>query len=464
MKKSDAINLAASRGRVTGSAGSAVVSSRRAANLKKHILNKDAVIAVIGAGYVGLPLALAFSRKGYRVISFDTDLNKVAQLLQTKSYISTVPSAMIAKAIKMGKFSATYDAAKLKVADCIIICVPTPLTQEKIPDLSAVESASKAIVANLKTGSLVVLESTTYPGTTVEVVKPIIESTGQRCGKDFFLAFSPEREDPGVKGHALSNIPKVVGGCDRHSADLAQTLYAQVAQKVVPVSDTQTAEATKMLENIYRAVNIALVNELKMLFDRMGIDIWEVIAASSTKPFGYHPFYPGPGWGGHCIPIDPYYLSWKAKQHDFSTHFIELAGEINTKMAEYVVNKTIDALNRANKPLNKSTVLILGVAYKPNISDTRESPAIPIYKMLADGKADVIYHDPYAKTFDCKIAGTTIKARSRDWSPALLKNADCVLILTAHDFYDPRFIAKHARLIVETRNLMPRGIANVTRA
>ncbi len=432
--------------------------------LLEKIGKKQTRVGVIGMGYVGTPLALAFAAQGFKVIGFDVDSARVGRIMSGESCIKTIPDEAIRKAREAGTLEATSSAVRLTEADCVIICVPTPLTMEKTPDLSYVENASRDILATLRLGQLVILESTTYPGTTVEIVKPILESKGLKAGADFFLAYSPEREDPGVKGHTITQIPKVVGGCDSDSLSVAKALYGHVAKEVVAVSSTQVAEATKMLENIYRAVNIALVNELKMLFDVMGIDVWEVIKASSTKPFGYHAFYPGPGWGGHCIPIDPYYLSWKAKRYNFTTRFIELAGEINTRMTEYVINKTVAALNNEGKAVKGSKILILGVAYKADVDDMRESPAIPIYQELVNRGAIVTYHDPYVPAFDYRHGDVLVSGVSEPWSAELLSRSDCVLVLTAHKFYDPEFIVANAGLVVDTRRLVARDLLTVVRA
>src|SRR2546429_4738224 len=363
-------------------------------------------VGIIGCGYVGLPLALRFAEAGHKVTGFDTDPAKVSQLNAGRSYIEHISQAKIQQYVISGQFSATTDFAKLKEIDAILICVPTPLDERREPDLSYVKQTAESILPNLQKGHLVVLESTTYPGTTEELVLPILESNGMRCPIaagaasdnipcDFFLAFSPEREDPGNKQYGLAQIPKVVGGVNPPSGRAAQALYAQVVSRVVPVSSTRAAEMAKLLENIFRCVNIALVNELKLLSLRMGIDIWEVIDAASTKPFGFMPFYPGPGLGGHCIPVDPFYLSWKAREYDFRTRFIELAGEINMNMPYHVLASVSSALNGHKKAVNGARVLVLGVAYKKDIDDLRESPALTIIELLQKDGAQVSYHDPY---------------------------------------------------------------------
>ena len=342
------------------------------------INSKNAKIGVIGLGYVGLPLVLRFNDNGFKVVGFDVDEEKVEKLNSGKSYIGHIPGDEIEKVVNAGLFLATTDFEKLKETDAIIICVPTPLTEKREPDLKYVVCTAKEIAKHLRKGHVVSLESTTYPGTTEEVILPILEAGGLKAGEDFFLVFSPDREDPGNPKFAIGNIPKVVGGITGACGEVGKLLYCQVVERVVAVSTTQTAEMTKLLENIYRSVNIALVNELKMLCERMGIDIWEVIEAAATKPFGFTPFYPGPGLGGHCIPIDPFYLSWKAREFDFSTRFIELAGEVNTSVPYYVVSRLIDALNEREKSLKGSKILVLGVAYKKDIDDQRESPSLKI--------------------------------------------------------------------------------------
>jgi len=346
------------------------------------ILGKDAVIGIIGMGYVGLPLVLAFCEAEFRVLGFDVDSKKVATLKMGKSYLKSIPSSRISPFIRSGRLDVTDHFSRLNKPDCILICVPTPLTEKMEPDLRYIENTAEAIRKNIRKGQLIVLESTTYPGTTEELILPRLESTGLKVGRDFFLAFSPEREDPGNKRFVTYQIPKVVAGVTSSCQKIVATLYGQIIKKVVPVSSPRVAELTKLLENIYRSVNIALVNELKMLADRMGIDIWEVIEAASTKPFGFSPFYPGPGMGGHCIPIDPFYLSWKAREYDFTTRFIFLAGEINVHVPYYVVAKIQDALNGRGKSIKGAKILILGVAYKKDVDDARESPALAIMQLL----------------------------------------------------------------------------------
>jgi UDP-N-acetyl-D-glucosamine dehydrogenase len=417
-------------------------------------------VGIIGCGYVGLPLGLRFAEAGHRVIGFDTDPVKVEKLNRGQTYIQHIPQNKIQQFVQSKHFSATTDFAKLAEMDAIIICVPTPLDQRREPDLSYVENTAQSIRPNLQRGQLVVLESTTYPGTTEELVLPILEETGMKCppahgpeseqiATDFFLAFSPEREDPGNKQYGLAQIPKVVGGVNPPSGRAAVSLYAQIVSRVVPVSSTQAAEMTKLLENIFRCVNIALVNELKLLATRMGIDIWEVIDAASTKPFGFMPFYPGPGLGGHCIPIDPFYLSWKAKEYDFNTRFIELAGEVNEAMPAHVVQYVAKGLNQNKKAVNGSRILMLGMAYKKDIDDLRESPSLTVIELLREQGAEVVYNDPYFPTV----------GRGRHYNLNMtctpldnLGQYDCVLIMTDHSDYDYNAIVNQSQLVVDSRN------------
>jgi UDP-N-acetyl-D-glucosamine dehydrogenase len=420
-------------------------------SLVESIRNKSARVGVIGLGYVGLPLVQAFTQVGFRVTGFDIDDAKVRKLEAGESYIGHISSARVAELLAAGRFVPTSDFSKLQEVDAVIICVPTPLTECREPDLAAVEGTARTIAANLRRGQLVILESTTYPGTTADVVRPILERSGLKAGADFHLAFSPEREDPGNAKYSAKNIPKVVGGIDDESRELAAALYSQVVGEVVRVSSTQAAEACKILENTYRAVNIALVNELKMLFDRMGIDVWEVIRAASTKPFGFQPFYPGPGLGGHCIPIDPFYLTWIARKYEFPTRFIELAGEINTGMPGYVVSRLMEFLNDRGKPMKGSKILVLGVAYKADVDDPRESPSFVVMEHLLDRGAVVSYNDPHVPHLP-KMRHHSLKMDSRPLTPELLADQDCVLILTAHSAYDWPWIVRHSRLVVDTRN------------
>jgi len=424
---------------------------KMAAQLADKILKKEAFIGVIGLGYVGLPLVLRFCEVGYKVLGFDVDPKKVSSLKQGRSYIKTIPSAQISPFLRNGQFDVTDDFSRLKEPDCILICVPTPLTEKKEPDLQYIEKTTDSIRACLRKGQLIVLESTTYPGTTEEMVLPGLESTGLKVGRDFFLGYSPEREDPGNKGFTTSRIPKVVSGVTPSCQKSTTALYRQAIQKVVPVSSPRVAELTKLLENIYRSVNIALVNELKMLADRMGIDIWEVIEAASTKPFGFTPFYPGPGMGGHCIPIDPYYLSWKAQEYDFATRFILLAGEINVHVPYYVVAKIQDALNKKGKSLKGAKILILGVAYKKDVDDARESPALTIMSLLQKKGAALFYHDPFIPVLP-SFRKYHFKLTSSPLTKGLLHRMDAAVVVTDHTQVDYEWVAKNVSLVIDTRN------------
>jgi len=420
-------------------------------DLEKKIASKKVVVGVLGLGYVGLPLAREFALSGVKVLGFDIDDRKVKILNSGRSIIKNVPNEVVRKMLKSGNFTATSDMSQIRKADAVLICVPTPLTENREPDMQYVEGSCRTIAKYLRKGHLISLESTTYPGTTRELMKPILEETGLKAGKDFYLAFSPEREDPGNKQYSTRTIPKVVGGVTPKCRQLAYQLYSLAIQKMVPVSSVEAAEATKILENVYRCINIAMVNELKMVFDRMGIDIWEVIRAASTKPFGYHPFYPGPGLGGHCIPIDPFYLTWKARQYGMATRFIELAGEINTGMPHYVVHKVMEALNERKKSLKGSKVLVLGLAYKPDIDDVRESPSLELIELLKERGAKVDYNDPYVPRTH-KMREYDLKMTSRPLSAAMLRGYDCVLISTNHSTYDYGWIVRHSKLVVDTRN------------
>jgi len=419
--------------------------------LLTKIKDRKAHVGVIGLGYVGLPLVREFCHGGFRVTGFDVDDAKVKALNSGCSYIKHIPSSLVQEMVDTGRFKATADMSKLSGPDAIIICVPTPLTRTKDPDLQFVVGTARSIARTLRPGQLVSLESTTYPGTTREVVLPILEATGLRAEKDFWLAFSPEREDPGRKDHTTRTIPKLVGGIGPQSLRLAANLYGAVVEKAIPVESCEVAEAAKVVENVYRCVNIALVNELKKVFDAMGIDVWQVIAAASTKPFGFQPFYPGPGLGGHCIPIDPFYLSWKAKEYEQVARFIELAGEINTSMPEYVIDKTVRAINDAGKSIKGAKVLVLGLAYKKDVDDLRESPSIILIEMLKKRGAKVDYNDPFIprthkqREHDLRMTSKKLDART-------LAGYDCVLIATDHSCYDYEWIVKHARLVVDTRN------------
>jgi len=428
-----------------------------------YFAGKGIQVGIIGCGYVGLPLALRFAEVGHPVIGFDTDPEKVAQLNAGKTYIQHIPAEKIAGHGRAGLFSATTNFAEIAGCDAVLICVPTPLDVRREPDLSFVEQTARSIQPHLQPDQLIVLESTTYPGTTQELVLPMLEASGLRCpvqrGRQapdpetgFYLAYSPEREDPGNKNFSLSQIPKIVGGINAPSRRAAAALYGQIVARVVEVSSTQAAEMCKLLENIFRCVNIALVNELKLLAERMGIDIWEVIEGASTKPFGFMPFYPGPGLGGHCIPVDPFYLSWKAREYDFATRFIELAGEINVSMPYHVVEATAAALNDRSRSLKGSRVLLLGVAYKKDVDDLRESPSLKIMELLLARGARVDFNDPYFPRLSKMRHYDYSNMRSVDLSPELLAGYDAVIISTDHSSYDYQSIVDAAQLVVDTRN------------
>jgi UDP-N-acetyl-D-glucosamine dehydrogenase len=412
---------------------------------------RTAQICVIGLGYVGLPLAETFAWGGYPVTGFDIDAEKVKKLKMGQSYIGHISSERVAELVGTGRFQPTSDSKCFSDVDVIIICVPTPLTETREPDLTYITKTGEAISKYLRRGQLIVLESTTYPGTTEDLLLPILEKSGLKAGKDFFLAFSPEREDPGNPNYSTRTIPKVVGGMNETSGKLAVALYEPIVTGVVPVSSTQVAEACKILENTYRAVNIALVNELKVVFDAMGIDVWEVIAAAKSKPFGFQAFYPGPGLGGHCIPIDPFYLTWIARKFGVHTRFIELAGEINTSMPLYVVNRIAEALNDSARPIKGSRICLLGVAYKKNVDDPRESPAFEILEMLQKRGAFVSYNDPHIPRLPA-VRHHEIRLESESLTEAFLASQDCVVIATDHSVYKFDWIVRHARLVVDTRN------------
>jgi len=420
--------------------------------LMPKILDRSARIGVIGLGYVGLPLVLAFEKAGFTVTGYDIEKEKVRLLNTGQSYIKHISGEGIKALSERGKFEATSDFSSLQEENCIIICVPTPLNKQREPDLSYVFNTTRTIADNLRRGQLIVLESTTYPGTTDEDMRGILDATGLLAGQDYYLAFSPEREDPNNKDFTTSTIPKVVGGYSDDCLIHANALYSTIIKKTVPVSSTRVAEATKLLENIYRAVNIALVNELKILFDRMDIDICEVIDAAKTKPFGFQAFYPGPGLGGHCIPIDPFYLTWKAREYDFHTRFIELAGEINTSMPYYVIEKVVHALNQRGTSIKASNILVLGLAYKKDIDDTRESPSLKLIELLMQQGAQVDYNDPYiAQTKKMRLYD--LKKSSVPVTQEALGKYDCVVIATDHSCYDYQFIVDNAALVVDTRNV-----------
>ena len=427
--------------------------------LEKKFLNAEANIAVVGLGYVGLPLISALYNKGFKTVGFDVDKNRVNNLNKGLSPIKHIENDDIQKMIDDDKFNATYDFEKLSQADAVIICVPTPLTKQREPDLSYVLETTRTIAKYLKVGQLITLESTTYPGTTTEVMKPLIEAeTGMISGTHFFLAYSPEREDPGNAGFSAQNTPKVVGGDGDNAMRLAQALYGKIIETVVPVSSPETAEAVKLTENIFRAVNIALVNELKVIYAEMGIDIWEVIDAAKTKPFGFMPFYPGPGLGGHCIPIDPFYLTWKAREFEVNTRFIELAGEINVSMIKYVTNNLAEALNeRFQKSLNGSKILLLGVAYKRDVDDMRESPSLRIWELLEAKGAEVDYHDPFLPRIPKTREHMSLRDReSIPLTVETIKQYDAVFVATDHSDVDYQLITNHAPLIIDSRNVFER--------
>ncbi len=438
--------------------------SKTAINLENKIKNKKSIIGVIGMGYVGLPLVKTFLNKGFEVVGFDIDEKKVRMLNKGKSYIKHVTAEELEGFLKKKKFQATADFTALGRVDTIIICVPTPLDAHNNPDLSFVLNTTETISNNLRKGQLVILESTTYPGTTEEEILPLLEASGLRVGEDFFLAYSPERENPGDKVHTTEKIPKVVGGVTPECSRVAKILYDQIIKKTVPVSSPKVAEATKIMENVFRSVNIAMVNEIKMIFDRMGIDVWEVIQAASTKPFGFMPFFPGPGYGGHCIPVDPFYLAWKAKEVDQPTKFIELAGEINTFMPYYVVSKTSEALNESGKSIKGAKILILGLAYKENIDDQRESPSLKIISLLKKQGADVSYNDPYVPLASGYRDYPGLELESVELTENILKESDAVVIVTAHSDYDFDWITKKASLVIDTRNAIKKKTKNVVKA
>ena len=420
--------------------------------LKEKVIANKFTVGIIGMGYVGLPLALEFAAKGIKVIGFDLDPSKVKSINKDKkSYIKHIPSNKIKEQVNRKTLLATSDFSKLSIPDVVIICVPTPLNVNREPDLSYVMNSTKEIAKHLRKGQLISLESTTYPGTTDGDMLDVLNRTGLKVGKDFYLCFSPEREDPNNPVYSTSTIPKVLGGITKQCKELGILIYGKVIDKVIPVSSTKAAEAAKLLENIYRSINIALVNELKVVFDKMGIDIWEVIKAASTKPFGFTAFYPGPGLGGHCIPIDPFYLTWKAREFDTSSKFIELAGEINTSMPFYVVEKVIHALNDHKKSIKGSKIIILGLAYKKNIDDLRESPSLKLRELLPDPGAKVDYNDDYVTSIP-KVRKYNFNKKSVKITPANIKKYDLVLLSTEHSYYDYSMILKNAKIIVDTRN------------
>lgn len=426
-------------------------------NLQDKIANRCAVVGVMGLGYVGLPLVRAFHAAGFPTLGFDTDPRKIEMLNRGQSYLQHLGKDFVRQMRESKRFEPTADFGRLHEPDAILVCVPTPLGPHHEPDLTFVENAAEAIAQRLRPGQLIVLESSTYPGTTREVMLPRLRRSGLECGRDFFLAFSPEREDPGRKDFNTQTIPKLVGGYDPASGDLAHRLYACAIAKVVRVSSCEVAEAAKLLENIYRAVNIALVNEMKVILTAMGVDIWEVIEAAATKPFGFQPFYPGPGLGGHCIPIDPFYLTWKARELGLVTRFIELAGEVNHAMPQYVVQRVAGALNDRGRSVRGSRILVIGLAYKPNVDDVRESPSFELIEQLQALGAEVDYHDPHVPSTH-KMRRHDLGMTSVPLTPASLARYDCVLIATHHAACDWKMVREHARLIVDTRGVM-RGLA-----
>ena len=432
-------------------------------NLLEKISDKTATIGIIGMGYVGLPLMLRFAESGYKVLGLDVDQNKIQKLLAGQSYIKHIPSLAIASAVEAGFFDGTTDFSRAGEADALIICVPTPLNKYREPDLSFVLNSTESIVPYLRPGQIISLESTTYPGTTDEELLPRVESRGLKVGKDIFLAFSPEREDPGNEKFSTRTIPKVCGGVTPDCLEVGLALYGAVIDRVVPVSSTRAAEMTKLLENIHRAVNIGLVNELKIVCDAMKIDIREVIDAAATKPFGFTPYYPGPGLGGHCIPIDPFYLTWKAREYGLHTRFIELAGEINTAMPDWVVTKLMDALNERGQALKGAKILILGIAYKKNVDDMRESPSVELMEKLQKKGAQVQYSDPHVPVFP-PMREHRFDLSSVTLNTETLAEYDCVLIATNHDAFDYDLIRTNSRLIIDTRGAYRGVFDNVVKA
>ncbi|MDP8256352.1 MAG: nucleotide sugar dehydrogenase [Candidatus Alcyoniella australis] len=417
-------------------------------NLLKKIENRQARVGVIGAGYVGLPLAVEFAKAGFDTTCFDVDPDRIESINRGRSQIQDVPSADVLRLKRDGLLRATGDFEELAQIDAISICVPTPLRKTKDPDVSYVVAAVEEIALRFSPGKLVVLESTTYPGTTDEILQPVLESSGLVCGKDFHLAFSPERVDPGNQQYNTSNTPKIIGGVTPRCTQVACALYGAAVEKVIPVSSTRAAEMVKLLENTFRAVNIGLANETALMCDRLGIDVWEVIDAAATKPFGFMPFYPGPGLGGHCIPIDPHYLSWKLRSLNYTARFIELAGEVNSSMPRYVVERLADLLNARRKPLNGSRVLVLGTSYKRDVSDTRESPALDIIKLLAQRGTLVAYHDPFVKSLDLG----EVELESVRLTPQELSSADLTLIVADHSRFNYNSIVRNSQLVLDTRN------------
>ncbi len=430
--------------------------------LIKKISENNATVGVIGLGYVGLPLLLRFSEIGASVIGFDIDTTKIEKLNNGESYIETISSSRVIDSIKRG-FECTCDFSRITEVDAIIICVPTPLNKYREPDLSFILGTMKTILPFLREGQIVSLESTTYPGTTEEELLPLIKSTGLKVGENIFLVYSPEREDPGNQDFKTHNISKIVGGLSPACLEVGKALYELAIDNVIPVSSSKTAEMTKLLENIYRAVNIGLVNEMKIVADKMGIDIHEVIRAASSKPFGFTPFYPGPGLGGHCIPIDPFYLTWKAREYDLSTRFIELAGEVNSNMPFWVLDKVIDTLNNHGRPVKDANILILGIAYKKNVDDMRESPSVKLMELLTAKGAKIKYSDPLIPFFP-KIRKYSFDLNSLNLTPKNIANNDLILLVTDHDEFDYELIQKHAKIIIDTRGVYLENYENVIKA
>ena len=422
----------------------------QSSSLQQRIADRSVRVGVVGLGYVGLPLMHAFWQAGLAVIGFDVDPEQITQLKRGENYLKHLGEDMVREMADTDRFDATNDFARLGEPDAVLICVPTPLGKHLDPDLSYVEQTAELVAATLRPGQLVVLESTTYPGTTRDIVLPRLQQGGLTCGEDFFVAYSPEREDPGRKDHSTRSIPKLVGGLDAACGELAADLYRLAVEQVVPVSSAEVAESAKLLENIYRAVNIALVNEMKIVLQAMDVDIWEVVDAAATKPFGFQPFYPGPGLGGHCIPIDPFYLAWKAREVNRNTRFIELAGQVNRGMPDYVVTRTVIALNRHGKSITGAKVLVLGLAYKPDVDDIRESPSFELIEKLQALGAHVDYHDPHVPATH-KMRHHDLKMHSVELSAEALAGYDCVLVATNHSVYDWQMIADYASLIVDTR-------------
>lgn len=431
-------------------------------NLIQKFEGKSAKIGIVGLGYVGLPLSIRYAQAGYSVTGFDIDQSKADCLNDSKTYIKHIPDTAIAEAVAQG-FSATTDFALAANMDALILCVPTPLDEHREPDLSFVLNTLQSLLPHLQKGQVLSLESTTYPGTTDEKLKPELEQCGFTVGEDFFLVYSPEREDPGNQKYTTQTIPKICGGTTQECLAVGLALYQQVIDRVVPVSSTQAAELTKLLENIHRAVNIGLVNEMKIVADKMGLDIHEIIEAAATKPFGFVPYYPGPGLGGHCIPIDPFYLTWKAREYGVNTRFIELAGEVNSSMPNYVISKVAEGLNGHKKPINGSKILVLGIAYKKNVDDMRESPSVEIMSLLEKQGAVVNYSDPHVPSFP-KMRKYDFSLRSENITEDLIASYDCILVATDHDAFDYDLIAQHAQLIVDTRGRYRSPNSNVVRA